>query len=95
MWELSKWVASFFYLIATVSMFSPKIAATSTLPWTAYLIANIVWTGDSIHSKNWPWVTIAIMFVLLDILLIYARMVGFDILPYIQPLISIMETIYE
>lgn len=94
MWELSKWVAALFYFIATILMFSPKIAATSILPWSAYLLANVVWTFDSIHSKNWPWVAIAIMFVGLDVTLIYARMVGFDILPYIQPFITIVESLY-
>jgi len=95
MWKLLKWVASFLYLIATLLMFSPKIAATSTIPWTAYLLANLVWTADSYHTKNWAWVVIAIVFVLLDATLIWARLVGFDITPYIQPLITFMESFYE
>lgn len=93
MWELAKWSASGCFLIALLLFFSPRLAATSTIPWILYLVGNCIWVADSYRAKNTPWVAIGIVFALLDALMIVARIVGFEVLDYINPVTKFVENI--
>jgi hypothetical protein len=90
-WEFAKWLGAGFFLIATVVLFSPKIAATSTIPWIMFFLGNILWVADMVRSKNVPWAVIGVVFAGLDLLLIYARITAFDIMPYLQPILDMAE----
>lgn len=91
MWETAKWVAAFCFMAAVMLFFSPRLAATSTIPWILYLIGNIIWVADSYRARNIPWTAIGVIFSLLDALMIVARIVGFEVLDYISPVVSFME----
>ena len=93
MWEIAKWVAAILFLLATFIMYSPQLAATSIAPWVCYLIGNIIWTVDSAHAKNTPWVVRGSVFCVIDVLAIYVRIMGIEILHYIGPYIKVLENI--
>lgn len=73
-WEKLKWFAAACFVVATIMMLSQYLAAKSTLPWIAYLVGNAIWMADSIHIKNWPWVSLSAFFVLWDVVLIVDRL---------------------
>ncbi len=91
MWDVIKWFGAICFLIATVILLSPKIAATSSIPWIVFLLGNIAWVADMIRTNNTPWVVVGVIFVALDVAFIWARMVAFNIEHYIQPLLEVME----
>ena len=67
-------------------MLSPKLAATSVLIWVMALTGNVIWAIDSFKLKNWPWVGLGIFFCTLNILLIWSRVTGFELLTVVQPI---------
>lgn len=73
-YEVVKYFAATLMMIATLCMFSPHLASASTIPWILYLIANAIWLYDSRKEGNKPWVTISLGFVVLDVMLIIARL---------------------
>jgi len=91
--EVLKWGAAVCFILATFIMFSPTLAATSILPWTFFLIGNVIWWTDSYYSKNTPWVIIATIFCILDIILIWARLNDVNIIRYIEPSLLAIEKV--
>lgn len=73
-YEGVKYFAATLMMVATLCMFSPHLASASVLPWILYLIANAVWLYDSREQGNKPWVMISLGFVVLDVMLIIARL---------------------
>ena len=69
-----KWIANAGFLFATLLMINPNVAAHSIVPWTIYLISNIVWFIDSIYFKNKPWIWMAGFFVVWDALIVFTRL---------------------
>ena len=90
-WNATKWIANVCFLIATVAMLSPTVAATAITPWAIYLVANGVWMWDSAIAKNWAWVWLAMFFCVWDVLLIVTRLFGFEFFAFLQPLVNILE----
>lgn len=90
-WNITKWVANVCFLIATIAMLSPNVAATAVTPWAIYLVANCVWMWDSVVAKNWAWVWLATFFCVWDLLLILTRMLGVEFFSVLQPLVHILE----
>lgn len=90
-WEAAKWFAAFCWLLATLLMFSPKIAAESILPWATFLIGNFIWVADNIRLKNIQWIIPGLVFCALDIGLICSRVYGMNITKYFQPILTIIE----
>lgn len=93
MWEIAKWAAAFLFLLATFIMYSPHLAATSITPWVCYLVGNIIWVADSVHSNNKPWIALGVVFCVLDVIAIYMRILGLEILHYVGPYIKVLENI--
>lgn len=79
MLESIKYFAAVCFLGATLMMFSPHIAAYSVIPWTLFLTGNVILGYDSYKVKNKPWLIMSVIFCLLDIFLIWARMKGLNI----------------
>lgn len=74
-WEQMKWFANGCFIGGTLIMISPDIAAKSTIPWVAYLTANLIWFTDSAWTKNKPWFWMASFFITWDIVLILSRII--------------------
>jgi hypothetical protein len=73
MLEILKWVASGMFLVATLMMFSQKLAAKSPWPWTLFLIGNLIWLVDCLKTHNMPWIPSSLVFCFLDAGLIIIR----------------------
>lgn len=91
LFEIMKWGAALCFVLATFIMFSPTLAATSILPWTFFLIGNVIWWVDSYYHNNKPWIIIATVFCLLDLILIWARLQQVNIIKYIEPSLIAIE----
>lgn len=91
-WERIKWLANICFIVSTVLMLSPKIAATSCVPWAIFLVGNLVWGIDSARTKNYPWLTLAVFFGIWDSLIFTARLYNIEILEYITPITQIVES---
>lgn len=74
--EIIKWMGAACYLIGTILMWDPEIAAEWVTPWLLMLGGNTIWGIDSYLSNNKPWVAASIMFCFLDVVAIYIRIVG-------------------
>ena len=90
-WGYLKWFANGCFILATISLLSPKVASNSLFPWIAYLLGNGSWAADSIHHKNVQWIWIAGFFSIWDVLLIYTRLFGTDVFSILSPLVHILE----
>lgn len=90
-WEIAKSIGGSLFLVSTLILFSPILAATSTVPWILFLIGNIIWVIDNHRLKNTPWYIVGLIFCVLDILLIYARITRLEILDYIGPVTNLLE----
>lgn len=90
-WVYAKWFANLCFMLATVSLLSPHVAANSLFPWITYLIGNGVWTIDSVRNRNWAWVWMAGFFTIWDVLLIVTRLFGIEIFSMLTPLVAILE----
>ena len=77
--EILKYFAACCFIAATLVMFSPHIAGYSILPWVLFLTGNFIWGYDSYKSKNRPWFILSIVFCMLDVFLVWARLKGLDI----------------
>lgn len=86
-----KWFVSSCFLVATIVMISPVVAAESPFPWLLFLIGNIVWMIDSALHKQYPWFWASIIFSVYDVLLVYSRITGTDTLYWANPLIKCVE----
>ena len=86
-----KWSVNLCFILATITMISPAVAARSIWPWTLFLIGNGIWLADSLVLGQYPWFFASIAFSLYDVLLIYSRVSGIDALWFIRPFIQQLE----
>ncbi len=73
MLEILKWVADLLFLSATMMMFSTRLASKSVWPWILFFTGNLIWMADSIMTKNYPWIVLSAIFMILDGGLIFIR----------------------
>ena len=92
-WFYAKWFANVCFMLATISLLSPHVAATALFPWMAFLTGNVVWFVDSVYNKNWVWVWMAVFFSTWDILLIITRSFGVQFFSILEPVVKLLETL--
>lgn len=83
-----KWLASIFYVFATIILISPDVAAQSVVPFSLYLMGNIIWAVDSFFHKQYPWFWTGVFFVLYDALLVYSRATREDAIVWVRPFVE-------
>jgi len=86
-----KWGVNLCFVLATVIMISPAVAAHSIYPWVLFLIGNVILIVDSFVHKLYPWFWTSVVFIVYDVLLIYSRLMGVDTLHLIRPLITQLD----
>lgn len=92
-WQYIQWCSTGGFIVATIIMISPLVAATAITPWIIYFIANGIWLVDSAIRKNIPYVVLSVFFCGWDILLVLSRLYNKDITTLLQPFITIIERI--
>lgn len=91
--EILNWFSTSLFVIGTISLISPHVAAVAISPWIAFLIGNIIWLVDAYCNNNKPWIAVSSFFIAWDILLIAARIYGMDVFSFLHPIITILETL--
>lgn len=86
-----KWCVNLSFILATIIMISPMVAAQSIYPWVLFLIGNIILIVDSFVHRLYPWFWASVVFIVYDVLLIYSRLMGVDTLHSIRPLITQLD----
>ena len=89
--KYAKYLANVCYIISTLIIISPHIAAASLLPWKLYLVGNLIWAIDSLMLSNWAWFWMGSFFVVWDAIIITTRILNIELLPYFEPAIKIIE----
>ena len=82
-WKKLQWIVNGCFIVATILLIDPNVAARSLAPWILYFIGNFIWGADSIRSENKPYVWLASFFIFWDGLIICSRLFGWDIFRYI------------
>lgn len=96
-WVYVTWLSAVFIAVATVSLLSPSIAATSIIPWLLFFAANVTWVVDmlSVHVKSWPWIALGTFCMLWDVLIVFSRLQDFPVLEeHLSPFLSILERLF-
>ena len=89
--EFFNWFGTGNFIVGTMAMISPHVAAVALFPWAAFLIGNVVWLIDSIYNNQRPWIFVSTFFIFWDSLLLASRIWGSEVLAFLQPLIIILE----
>lgn len=92
-WEVIKWTGNVSLLLGTIAMISPTVAAVAVTPWILYLIGNLTWLADSIHTHNKPWIYIASFLAFWDVLVIISRVTGFYIFQVFDPIVHLLNNL--
>ena len=88
-----KIVVSGCFLLATIIMISPNIAATSPVPWLLFLFGNILWMLDAYVHKQFTWFWASVVFSIYDTLIVYSRITNIDTIEWVKPFVYKMEQI--
>jgi hypothetical protein len=90
-WEVLKWFGNVCLILGTIAMISPQVASTAVTPWMLYLLGNGTWLADSIHTRNKPWIYIAIFLMVWDVLTITTRITGVHVFSVFDPFITFLN----
>lgn len=92
-WEGLKWCSNVCYIIGTILLLSPVIAATAITPWCMFLLGNSVLFVNFINQRNWPFVCLSIFFFVWDTITITSRLIGIEYLSILLPYIQTLEKV--
>lgn len=67
------WISTACYVFSTVLMISPTMASKSILPWCAGIVANIIFTLDSISKESKPWIALGVFFIVWQTVILITR----------------------
>lgn len=82
--QWSKWLANVCFVVGTLIMVSPQIAAESLAPWILYLIGNCVWFADVTIKRDKAWMALSAFFALWDVVIIAARIYQIELINYVR-----------
>ena len=88
---LMKGIAVICYILGTIMLLSPYVAAHSFTPWILYFIGNSMWAYESFLINNMVWVWMGIFFSAWDFLLTLSRIYHFDMISFFAPLINFLN----
>lgn len=90
-WESLKTVCTICYILGTIMLLSPKIAAEAITPWSIFLVGNSIQFTNYILQRNIQFMVLSIFFFIWDTLIIISRLTGTKYLDVFIPLLTILE----